>query len=167
MNNRRGFDPRFPPVGLGDLKPPQDLSYIPSGPMRTTGKAALPFPGSVPSNLSAPPPGQSNFIYDPWHAATIISATVAPSVITNPDPQPFLVAPVTMRNTLMVRNASTGGQNVFLEFGKPCSVATVLLLAPNQILLFDTVVSQDDLYAACDVAGGILAFGYSTIASPL
>ena len=170
MNNRRrgGFDPRFPPVGLGDLSPPQDLSYIPSTPMRTTGKAALPFPGQVPSsNAPSAAPGQTNFISDPWHSATIISATVAPGVITNPDPQPFLVAPVTQRNTLIVRNASTAGQNVYLEFGKPCSIATVLLLAPNQILLFDDVVSQDDLYAACDAAGGILAYGYSTIGSPL
>ena len=170
MNNRRrgGFDPRFPPVGLGDLSPPQDLSYIPSGPMRTTGKASLPFPGQVPSsNGPSAAPGQTNFIADPWHSATIVSATVAPGVVANPDPQPFLVAPVTQRNLLIVRNASAGGQNVFLEFGKPCSASTVLVLVPGQILLFDTVVSQDDLYAACDVAGGILAFGYSTIATPL
>jgi hypothetical protein len=134
--------------------------------MRTTGKAALPFPGAVPSSNSGAPAGATNYIADPWHAATIVSATVAPAAIANPDPQPFLVAPVTLRNLLMIRNASTGGQNVFLEFGKPCSLATVLILVPNQILLFDTVVSQDDLYAACDVAGGVLAFGYSTIAAP-
>ena len=103
---------------------------------------------------------------DPWHSATIVSSRVNPSIVTAADPQPFLSAPNTRRNLLMFRNASTGGQNVYVEFGKVASVDTVLLLVPGQVVLFDEVVSQDDLYAACDIAGGLLVYGFSTISNP-
>ena len=160
-------DPRFPPVRLGDRLPPPDLNYIPTNPMRTTKFAALPMPGNVPSSNSSAPPGTpTNYICDPWHSATIVSSQVAPAIVTAPDSQPFLLGPNTQRNLLMFRNASVGGQNIFIEFGKVASPATVLILVPNQIILFDGVVSQDDLYAACDVAGGLLSFGYSTIGNP-
>lgn len=160
-------DPRFPPVRLGDRLPPPDFGYIPSNPMRTTGVASLPLPGDVPSgNAGAPIGTPTNYISDPWHSATIVSSQVAPAIVTAPDNQPFLLGPNTMRNLLMFRNASLGGQNIFIEFGKIASAASVLVLVPNQILLFDAVVSQDDLYAACDVAGGLLSFGYSTISAP-
>lgn len=144
-----------------------DPSYIPSGPMRTTGRPSLPMPGNVPSgNAGAPVGVGTNYVSDAWHQATIVSSSVAPAAVANADQQPFLLAPTTQRNLLMFRNASAGGQNILIEFGKPASAVSVLLLVPNQVVLFDEVVSQDDLYAACDVAGGVLAFGYSTIGNP-
>lgn len=160
-----------PQPGNDGNSPWVDKSYIPSGPQRTTsigGKALLPMPGLVPSGNAAAPVGQStNYVSDPWHQATIVSASNTPGVVANADQIPFLLAPTTQRNLLMLRNASLGGQNILVEFGKPCSTVTVLLLVPNQIILFDEVVSQDDLYCACDIAGGILAFAYSTIPNPL
>lgn len=142
--------------------------YIPSSPMRTTDAPSmelLPLPGDVPTQGS-PAQGSSTFVSDPHHYATIVSSTVTPGAVATPDPQPFLVSPNTKRNLLMMRNASTGGQNIYVEFGKVASINTVLLLAPGGILYLDEVVPQDDLYAACDVAGGILAYGYSTISNP-
>ncbi len=164
MRDRR---PPFPRVTLGYLEPWRDPNYTPSSPMRETsvGSALLPMPGVVPSVRGGPQPGETTSIDDAWHQATVVSSINLPSVITAPDQQAFLVAPSTRRNLLMIRNASTGGQNIFLEFGKACSTDTVILLVPNQILLFDTVVPQDDLYGACDVAGGRIAYGFSTIAN--
>lgn len=156
-----------PQVGNDGNAPWWDPDYIPSGPMRTTSRPSLPLPGDVPSNGSGQPHlAPTNWVADAWHQATIVSSQVAPSAVANPDQQPFLLAPNTLRNMLMLRNASVGGQNMFIEFGKPASAATVLFLVPNQIVMFDEVVSQDDLYAACDVAGGLLSFGYSTINNP-
>lgn len=155
----------FPRVQLGDLEPWSDPNYIPAGPMRTTpvGGALLPLPGSLPSNNRNPAAGAAQNIDDFWHQATIVSSAYSPLIVTAPDPQSFLSAPNTRRNLLMLRNASTGGQIVYVEFGKVASTDSVLALVAGQIILFDEVVSQDDLYAACDVAGARLVYGYSTI----
>lgn len=164
MDPRR---PPFPHVTLGYLDPWEDPNYIPSGPMRETpaGSVLLPMPGQVPTSRSGASPGETTSIDDAWHQATLISGVVTPAAVANADQQPFLVAPNTRRNLLTVRNASVGGQNVYLEFGKAASTDTVILLAPNQILLFDNVVPQDDLYAAGDVAGARLVYAFSTIAN--
>lgn len=155
--------PAMPPVRYAsDMQPWEDPNYIPSGPMRETSVGSLPLPGKVPTQGS-PAPGESAFIADPWHLATVVSSAINPDVVTAPNPQPFLNAPSTRRNLLIARNVSTGGQNIYLEFGKLPTKDTVLMLTPGGMLYLDTVVPQDDLYAACDVAGGRLAFGYSTI----
>ena len=157
----------IPRIGNEGNPPWDDPSYIPSGPMRTTSRPATPLPGNVPSSSASQPiDAPTSWVSDPWHQATVVSSINTPGVVATPDQQPFLLAPITQRNLLTVRNASVGGQNVFLEFGKPASTTTVIVLVPNQILLFDAVVPQDDLYAACDIAGGVLAFGYSTISPP-
>lgn len=157
--------PAMPPVRYAsDREPWDDQNYIPTGPMRRPldGTGSRPLPGNVPTQGS-PAPGDATFVNDPWHPLTIVSSAVSPGVVTAPDPQPFLSAPNTRRNMLMFRNASTGGQNIYLEFGKVPTTDTVMLLVPGQLIYLDYGVSQDDLYAACDVAGGRLAYGYSTI----
>lgn len=155
--------PAMPPVHYSsDRAPWEDPNYIPGTPMRAPAKGSLPMPGNVPTQGS-PATGDSTFIADPWHVATIVSAAVSPAIVTAPDTQPFLSAPNTRRNVLMLRNASTGGQNIYVEFGKVATTDTVLFLVPNQTIYLDAVVPQDDLYAAGDAAGGRLAFGYSTI----
>lgn len=163
--NQRLVSP-FPQVSLGDWQAWVDRNYIPSGPMRKTDRASalLPFPGSIPSQAGGPAPGESTFIDDPWHVATIVGSVYLPGLV-GVDVQTFLAAPNTRRNLLMFRNSSLAGQNVFIEFGKPTSTDSVIVLVPNQILLFDSVVSQDDLYAGCDVAGGRLAYAFSTISN--
>lgn len=158
--------PAMPPVRFAsDIGPWEDPNYFPGTPMRAPAGNSLPMPGNVPTQGS-PAKGESVFVADPMDLATIVSGAVSPGIVGSSDPtttQPFLSAPNTRRNLLMARNVSTGGQNMFLEFGKPASTDTVLMLAPNQIVYIDGRVSQDDLYTACDVAGGRLAYGYSTI----
>lgn len=74
----------------------------------------------------------------------------------------FLDAPIGKRNFLGFRNASTTGQNVFVDFNSQASTNSWLRLTPGTIVVFDTVVSQDDLYVIADAAGAVLAYVYST-----
>jgi hypothetical protein len=60
------------------------------------------------------------------------------------------------------RNASTGGQNLYIEFNGVATTGAWLKLTPGQIVLFDTVVPQDDLYVISDAAAGVFAYAYST-----
>lgn len=74
----------------------------------------------------------------------------------------FLDAPIGKRNFLGFRNASTGGQNLFVEFNSQASTGSWLKITPGTIVVFDTVVSQDDLYVIADAAGAVFAYAYST-----
>jgi hypothetical protein len=74
----------------------------------------------------------------------------------------FLDAPIGKRNMLGFRNASTGGQNLFIGFGAQATTSNWLKITPGQVILFDAVVPQDDLYVIADSSGGIFAYAYST-----
>lgn len=74
----------------------------------------------------------------------------------------FLDSPIGKRNMLGFRNASTGTQNIYIDFNAFASTSSWLKLSPGQLVLFDTVVPQDDLYAIADAAGATLAYAYST-----
>ena len=74
----------------------------------------------------------------------------------------FLDAPIGKRNMLGFRNASLGTQNLYISFGAQATTSNWLKLAVGTIVLFDTVVPQDDLYVISDAANGILCYSYST-----
>jgi hypothetical protein len=74
----------------------------------------------------------------------------------------FLDAPIGKRNMLGFRNASTSSQNIYISFGAQATTNNWLKLIPGTIVLFDTVVPQDDLYCIADAASGILVYSYST-----
>jgi hypothetical protein len=73
----------------------------------------------------------------------------------------FLDAPIGKRNALGFRNASST-QNLYIGFGAQASTSGFLKLVPGQIVFFDAVVPQDDLYVISDAAGGTLCYAYST-----
>lgn len=73
----------------------------------------------------------------------------------------FLDAPIGKRNALGFRNASST-QNVFIGFGAQASTNGFMKLVPGQIVFFDAVVPQDDLYAIADASGATLCYAYST-----
>jgi hypothetical protein len=60
------------------------------------------------------------------------------------------------------RNASTGTQVLYIDFNAAASTGSWLALQPGTILLFDTVVPQDDLYVVSSAASGLLSYMYST-----
>ena len=74
----------------------------------------------------------------------------------------FLDQPIGKRNFLGFRNASSGTQNLYIGFGGPASTNSWLRVTPGTVVLFDTVVPQDDLYVLSDGASATFSYVYST-----
>lgn len=76
-------------------------------------------------------------------------------------------APPTFRNFLGLRNASAAA-NIFVEFGNDASANSFVRLAPNEIILFDAAVPQDDVFAFADAANAFLIVAQSvyTVVEP-
>ena len=75
--------------------------------------------------------------------------------------QLVLPAPQNYRNLLMMRNA--GGNAMLIEFGREATSNATILLQPNQVLLFDSVVPQDDVNAITTAATSTLSLSFSNI----
>lgn len=74
----------------------------------------------------------------------------------------FLDAAIGKRNQLGFRNASTGTQIIYIGFGREATSNSWLSLSAGVIVLFDTVVPQDDLYCIASAGGAVLSYVYST-----
>jgi len=83
-------------------------------------------------------------------------------------------APATWRNFLYFRNASGAASaiNIYVDFGVNARIdaigigGSILRLAPNEQMLCDAGIPQDDIYAISDAAGGILVVAYGVISLP-
>jgi hypothetical protein len=75
--------------------------------------------------------------------------------------QLVLPAPQNFRNLLMMRNV--GANVLYIEFGREASTDATIQLQPNQILLFDTVVPQDDVSAIAGAGSSTLSLSFSNI----
>lgn len=144
-------------INRGDWLPWSNPNYIPGAPHNlparpdpavagSSGTAGLVVPGDV-VNV------RENYRYS---SLITVSLTVGTTSIK------FLDQPIGKRNMLGFRNASTGGQDIYIEFNGTATTGAWLKLTPGTIVLFDTVVPQDDLYVISSAAGGILAYAYST-----
>ena len=141
---------------LGNLAPyehPQTL-YGPG--------TALPL-YSAPSAADAKPSvlGQAASPVLDQHRYAWLGGSVAVAV-PNAASIKFLDAQNALRNLLMFRNASATA-NIYIEFGTDANLNSTLVIQPGQLMLMDTVVPQDDLYAYADAANAILRFSYSTL----
>lgn len=67
------------------------------------------------------------------------------------------------RNFLAVRNASPGTEVLYVSFNVEATTLSWLVLTPNQIALFDTVVPQDNVYVISDSATGIVSYAFSVL----
>jgi hypothetical protein len=74
----------------------------------------------------------------------------------------FVDQPIGKRNLLGFRNASTSSQVLYIDFNSQATTGSWLAITAGQIILFDAVVPQDDLYVISSTAGGQLAYAYST-----
>lgn len=120
-----------------------------------TGLEGLTPPGpGVPAGLA------TVGIYDPHHYAELIEGTLAVGLIS----QLLISRPSNRRNFLALRNASPGTEVIFVAFGSPASASSWLRLEQNQIVLFDTVVPQPDVWVISDTATGVVSYAHSTIA---
>ena len=163
--------PPFPSVGLlSPLAPVDHPQTLPSSPHRLPPLGERPakrlnstlMGGMGPSTLSGAPVGAVDTnTFEAHRYATIIEQNIpVPTAATG---VPFLTETSGKRNFLGLRNASAaGGANVYIGFGRDASAASWLALTPGQMILFDTVVPQDDLYSFGDAAGGLLSFAFSS-----
>lgn len=117
-----------------------------------------PLPNEVPSSgpLTIP---DKQIIRDPHHYANIIGNTIPVDAAST---GVFLSSPITRRNFLSLRNA--GATVIFIDYGKDPTAQSWCAIPAGGLIIFDVVVPQDDLYALSSAAGGVLSFGYSTIA---
>jgi hypothetical protein len=102
-------------------------------------------------------PGETVNIRDQYHFASLVTA----SVNVDTTSFKFLDQPIGKRNLLSFRNASAT-QTLYIDFNSQATTGSWLSLAAGALILFDTVVPQDDLYVLSSAAGGILAYAYST-----
>lgn len=102
--------------------------------------------------------GETVNIRENYRYASLVTAglTISTTAIK------FLDQPIGKRNFLSFRNASTGGQIIYIDFNQQATTNSWLALTAGTLILFDTVVPQDDLYAIASAAGGQLAYAYST-----
>jgi len=73
----------------------------------------------------------------------------------------FLDQPVGKRNFLGFRNPSTTA-TIYIDFANQATANSWLALGPGGLVLFDNVVSQDDLYVVASAASTPFAYAYST-----
>jgi hypothetical protein len=163
-------DPRFPPVAFErTLEPYAHPQFIPGAPALNRLPLGVHNPAMSPGGDSAIVPGSAIMqapddadpvpVRDSHHYAMLFGQTTAPGANVS---SKFLDQPTGKRNLLMMRNSSASA-NVYVEFSKDATLTSVLRLVPNQMVLFDTVVPQDDLYALADAVGAVLSYSYSTI----
>jgi hypothetical protein len=148
-------NPDFPPVEwLNQREPWQAPQYMPHYPHNLPAKADA----AVQTTTNFPGYASTVAITDPYRFSSIVDL----SIVTTTASVKFLDQPIGKRNTLGFRNASTTNQVIYIGFGGNASTSSWLQINPGSIILFDAVVPQDDLYVISDVAGGVLAYVYST-----
>lgn len=144
-------------INRGDWLPWSNPNYIPGAPHNLP---ARPDPAVAGSSGTAGlvVPGDVVNVRENYRYASLItvSLTVGTTSIK------FLDQPIGKRNMLGFRNASTAGQVLYIEFNGTATTGAWLALTAGTIVLFDTVVPQDDLYVISSAAGGQLAYAYST-----
>lgn len=164
--------PPMPPVGLlSELAPVDHPQYRPSSPHRLppmgerppkrTLDTMLQSPGGFGPNVAAQPPADAvpTTTFEAHRYANITEGNVGVALVS----AQVITESSSKRNFLGFRNASPlGGANVYISFGRGASTSSWLVLIPQQVILFDVVVPQDDIYAVADAAGGLLSYAFST-----
>lgn len=172
MGAAPGATVTMPPVQLiSDLAPVDHPQYMPPTPHRLPPLSQRPvrriadglFLSDLPAGVvpTAPPMGDASATFEPHRYALIIEGTyAAPAAASG---IPFLLQPTAKRNFLGLRNTqAAGGDTIYLGFGRDASTLSWLSLLPTEIVLFDTVVPQNDLYAISTTGVGVLAYAYGT-----
>ena len=143
---------RFPPIRpLPTIEPwsaPQTLDAVPE--IRKARPAIA--SGAIVQARDATPTREA-------HRYAQINGSVIFNVTTTN--QLVLAAPQNFRNLLMMRNL--GANVIYIEFGRDASTLATVALQPTQILLFDTVVPQDDMNAITSTGTSQLSISFSNI----
>jgi len=166
-------DPRFPPIGEGPFLEPWPVV----NPLSTLHRRPMPFSQVGPARGLDGTNGQDGMEYPPnavpfYDLARYALVNGSKAFAVGLTSTAIIQRPPSWRNYLHLRNASTAGTVLYIEFGAPALVdaagvggSGVKLLVDEQIL-WDAAVPQDDIYAAASAAGGILVVSYSSISIP-
>jgi len=149
-------DPNFPAVQwLSPLEAWSSPTFLSSAPHNLPKEAAI---AALQNTAQFSFDGQTINARETYRYASLqdVSFTVSTTSYK------FLDAPIGKRNMLGFRNASSGTQNLFIGFGAQATTSNWMKIVPGQLVLFDAVVPQDDLYVISDAAGAVFAFAYST-----
>jgi len=145
---------RFPPVKYLNQREPWGVpGYIPPSPHNLPVR---PEPGAPANTTQTIAGDQTVDIREVYRYASVV--TVSLNVGTTSIK--FLDAPIGKRNFLGFRNA--GATTLYIDFNAQATTGAWLALSSGALVLFDTVVPQDDLYVISSAANGILAYAYST-----
>ena len=164
-------NPRVLPEGYIDPWTTID-PVMPRGPARGDFSVGGSAPGSFTPGAVLPPAGPGlTPVYEYQRYALINGSkifTVGTSSVVS-----LLDKSTSWRNFLHLRNASgSGGANIFVNFGALAVADSAgvagsgFRLAPDEQILFDASVPQDDMYAIADAAGGLLVVSFSVMALP-
>lgn len=153
---------------VGGRVPWDDGSYIPSDPQNVPnpadqlrGPAGPQFIGDAPQ-VSIPSQGVFDIRDGHHYARQIISLyNAAPDGSVGAASLRVILENLLKRNYLQIRNASVTA-NIFVAFDKEASLFSTLRLIPNQIVFFDNVVPQGDVWILADGASGFVALDYAT-----
>jgi hypothetical protein len=144
-------DPRFPPVMMdGQRTPwgvPQQVAPGVMTPPRPRGRSSVPGAGGIVE------------VRNDHNYANIVDVNVPVNLASIR----VLDQPTSLRNLLVMRNASAGTQIIFIGFGREASALSTLAINAGQMVMFDFVVPQEDIFALSSAAGGVLCLAYSTI----
>lgn len=160
---------RFPGVRLIDARTPYEHpQHLPNLPVHQPAILPRPNQGSGAPSIHAQMTPSAQPVSDSHHYAFLSDLVVA----IPQESALFLEQPPNRRNMLMLRNSSgVGGANLYISFGTPAGLTSTLVLGPataanpsGQIVMFDTVVPQNDVYAFADAAGGVLSYAYGNMA---
>ena len=149
-------DPNFPPVQwLSPLEAWSSPTFLSGAPHNLPKQADI---AQAQNTAQYTFTGQTINAREEYRYASLqdISLSVGTTSIK------FLDAPIGKRNMLGFRNASTGTQNIYIGFGAQATTSNWMKLVPGQLVLFDAVVPQDDLYVIADGASATFAYAYST-----
>lgn len=128
--------------------------YVPPSP---NNLPVRPEPGAAPNTTQTISTGQTVDTREVYRYASVVTVSLNVSTTSIK----FLDAPIGKRNFLGFRNASAT-QTLYIDFNATATTGAWLALTAGTLVLFDTVVPQDDLYVVSSAAGGVLAYAYST-----
>ena len=142
----------FPPVRpLRTLRPwsaPQTIEAVPE--VRTM-RPAIASGAVVQASDSAPV--REAHRYAQINGSVVFAVTTASQLV--------LAAPQNYRNMLILRNVA--GNPINLDFGRDADANAPIQLVAGGILVFDTVVPQDDVFAIGIGGTATLSMGFSNL----
>lgn len=146
--SRRTRDPGWLSLGM---PPPGSLQSMPNAPQGVRSGRFRPF--GLGDDCATLVFDEHRYARLGGGQSYVLSATDSTLVLPESD---------TLRNFLGFRNTSAAA-NVFIDFGNAATAASAWLrLEPNQIVLLDTVVPQDTVFAIADAAPASLVVIFST-----